>query len=118
MADEQSPRAGHNGLSEQGKAFVDRIENLNGDIERVKESIEEEIDTIKYDIKQVKKEAKAAGLLAAVNSVIAARKAEKKAEQARNRLDIADRDTFDNIRLALGDLADTDLGKAALSNAA
>lgn len=118
MAREATPKPGHNSLADKGMDFVKRIETLNADIEREKESIAENIASIKKDIKQVMKEAKSAGLKAAVSAKVAERKALKKADEARNRLDIADRDTFDNIALRLGDLRETPLGSSALLRAA
>lgn len=109
-----TPKAGHNSLAETGKDFVTRLENLNQQIEDEKASIQENVDAIKADIRQLLKDAKKAGVKAAVQATVRARKAARKEKDARDALDIADRDTFDNIRHALGDLADLPLGQAAM----
>lgn len=115
----EGPGVGHNSqtLREQGKSFVERIERVNRDIELEQEAAKEAITGHRADIKAILKAAKSAGLKGAVQAAVAARRLQRKADAVRERLDIADRDTFDTIRLALGDLADTALGKAALAEA-
>ena len=108
------PGIGHNGLSEQGKAFVERVENLNRDLATMKADYMNECKSVRGDIKEVLNEAADAGITRkTIKTAVEVRALERKAKQARDDLDIADRDTFDNIRLALGDLADTPLGAAA-----
>lgn len=115
----EGPGVGHNSqtLREQGKAFVERIERVNRDIELEQEAAKESIVGYRRDIAAILKDAKRAGLAGAVRAAVRARKLKRQEEAVRERLDIADRDTFDTIRLALGDLADTALGKAALAEA-
>lgn len=113
----EAPGVGHNSaptLREQGKAFVERIENVNRDIEHEQEAAKESISGYRRDVAAILKQAKAAGLAGAVRAAVRARKLARQQEKVRERLDIADRDTFDTIRLALGDYAETALGKAAL----
>lgn len=106
-------------LSEQGKSFVERIETLEADIDKETTDFKDTVlAPLKSDVKSVYDEAKAAGLTKkSIKAVITARKKERQALDAREKLDIADRDTFDNIRLKLGDLAELPLGKAALGSA-
>lgn len=112
---EGTPAIGHNSLSEQGKKFVERIENLQKDIENEKTSYKEAVTGIRADIALVLAEAVQAGIpKVTIKAVVKARTLERKADAAREALDIADRDSFDNIRLALGDLAELPLGKAVL----
>lgn len=112
---------GHNSqtLREQGKAFVERIENLEAEIDRETEEFKDTLlAPLKHDVKAVYEEAKAAGLTKkSVKALVAARKKERQVAKARAALDIADQSVFDNIRLALGDYADTALGKSALGEA-
>lgn len=110
---------GHNGMAKLGKGFVERIELLEDDLQKAQERFKDETATpIKNDIKNIYDEAKAEGLTKkAIKAVVTARKKERQAELARKKLDIADQDTFDNIRLALGDLADLPLGEHALGEA-
>ena len=51
----------------------------------------------------------------ALRTVIKVRQAENKAERLREELEQDEQDSFDLLRLALGDLEDTDLGKAAMA---
>lgn len=110
---------GHNSktLREQGKEFVERVERVNHLIELEQEAAKESIVGYRRDVAAILKDAKRAGLAGAVRAAVRARKLKRQEEAVRERLDIADRDTFDTIRLALGDLADTALGQAALGEA-
>lgn len=119
MAKEATPKAGHNSLSEEGKKLVERIENLTRDIEHEQKAAQELIKPLRRDIAHIlKEEIKGTGVTAkTVRAVVKSRKKEREANEAREKLDIADRDTFDNIRLALGDLAELPLGEAALAAA-
>ena len=54
----------------------------------------------------------------ALRAVIKVRATEAKAEKMRDDLEEDEQDQFDLLRLALGDLEDTDLGKAAMARMA
>lgn len=119
MAKEATAKAGHNSLAEEGKKFVERVENLQADIEHEQALAAEAIMPIREDIAKVLAEAEAAGITkASVKAVVKARKLARRAAEARDKLDMADQSAFDTIRRALGELADTELGKAALEAAA
>lgn len=119
MAKAATAKAGHNSLSDQGKAFVERVENLHGDLMKLRMSYMSECKTVREDIAAVLQEAKEAQIpKKVIKTTVKVRELERKADEAREELDIADRDTFDNIRHALGDLADTPLGQAATAAAA
>lgn len=108
---------GHNSknLTEQGKAFVERVEELNRNLASEKSSYMTECKTIREDITAVLTEAHDAGITRkTIKAAVKIRALQRKADEAREALDIAEIDHLDNIRLALGDLADTALGKAAL----
>ena len=95
---------------------VARIETLKADIASIMGNALNECRSIHQDIKAVYQEAKDAHGIPkkALRSVIKAREFERKAEQVREDLEGDDQNDFDLIRHALGDLADTPLGKAAL----
>lgn len=112
------PTVGHNGLNDLGKGYVQRIEVIQTAIEFEQAKAKEEIAPLRSDIKDILEEAKSNGITKkAIKAVVKARALARKADRAREDLDIADRDTFDNIRHALGDLAELPLGQAALDHA-
>lgn len=109
-----TPRPGGN---DDGAKFVERMENCNQQLDKLRSEHMLACKDVHADKKEILKEAKSAGFSkASIRAVMTARKAERKAEQAREDLDIADRDTFDNIRHQLGDLADLPLGQAAMAS--
>jgi uncharacterized protein (UPF0335 family) len=98
--------------------FVGRIENLHNDIASEKGSFMQICKDIHSDINLVFDEAKEAGIpKKALKKVITARALEAKAAAVREALEGEDQDSFDLLRHALGDLADTPLGAAALKPA-
>jgi uncharacterized protein (UPF0335 family) len=110
-----APGIGHNGLPEKGKEFVQRIETLNKDLASEKGAYMATCKTIREDVKAVLTEAAEAGITRrTIKTAVKVRELERRAAEARGDLDIADQDMLDNIRLALGDLAELPLGKAAL----
>lgn len=109
---------GHNGLPEKGKEFVQRVETLNRDLASEKGTYMATCKGIREDIKLVLTEAAKAGITRkTIKTAVKVRDLERKAAEARGDLDIADQDMLDNIRLALGDLAELPLGQAALGDA-
>lgn len=109
---------GDNSRSDKGKAFVSRIETIETQIEREAKLFKADvIAPLKSDVKDIYDEVEAAGLTKkSIRAVVKARRLKRQADAARAKLDIADQDNFDNIRLALGDLAELPLGKAALGS--
>jgi uncharacterized protein (UPF0335 family) len=110
---------GHNGatdLPDKGKAFVERIETLNRDLASEKGEYMQRCKTVREDITAVLSEAADAGITRkTIKTAVKVRALERKAAEARDSLkDLADQDMLDRIRLALGDLSDLPLGKAAL----
>jgi uncharacterized protein (UPF0335 family) len=101
------------------KDFVKRVETLEADIEDAHMKYMSKVGKIKADISDVLDEAKAAGLpRKELKKVLQTRKKEKQIEKLRDDLESDEQDRFDLLRLALGDLEDTELGKAALDRQA
>ena len=117
---ENVTKAGHNGFDpEKAKSFVSRIENLNDDMETLKAEHMSKCKAVREDIKDVIAEAKNEGIPAsALKAVVKVRALERKAAAERDNLDNEIQGDFDNLRLALGDLAETELGQAALDKVA
>lgn len=112
-----APTPGGNGFDRaKTQSFVERIESLMADKRSVMMTAVSKCGAIQGDIKLVYDEAKdETGLpKKALRNVIKARELERKAADVRDDLEGEDQDNFDLIRQALGDLADTPLGRAAL----
>jgi len=112
---ESTTAHGRNGFDPDLVAgFVNRIETLHDDLLSEKSDYMHRAKAIRNDVTSVYDEAKDAGLAKkALKAVIKARDLEARAKAARDDLEDDLSDTFDNIRLALGDLADLPLGQAA-----
>jgi uncharacterized protein (UPF0335 family) len=111
------PAIGGNGFDPaKVQSFVARIENLHSDIKSIMDAAKAQCSDIKEDISLVYDEAhEKAGIPGkALKSVLKARALERKAAEVREKLDDEIQETHDMIRHALGDLADTPLGQAAL----
>jgi uncharacterized protein (UPF0335 family) len=103
----------------KSKSFVERIENLHRQKEELHSAYMLECKDLSLDEQQVYKDAKGEGIpKKALKSVIRDRSLRRKLEAIREGLDAADQDSFDMIKHALGDLAETPLGEAALGRAA
>lgn len=98
---------------------VERIEALLAKKAELHIEYMAECSVIASDIKDIYTEAKSAwGLpVRAMKAVIKARGMERKLEALRDNLEDDDIESFDQIRHALGDLADTPLGDAATEKA-
>lgn len=109
-----------NGLDpKRTKECVDRIEALAERKQTLHMTYMQECAVINEDIGDVYEEAKTAWGIPkkALKTVIKVRATERKLEAMRDDLETEDQESFDQIRHALGDLADTPLGGAALSGA-
>jgi uncharacterized protein (UPF0335 family) len=111
--------AGHNQITAQSaKQYVDRIERLYDDLASEKGEYMRKAKTIREDIALVLDDAKTAGIpKKELKAVIKTRDLERRAQAIRDDLEADSQETFDQIRVALGDLADTPLGEAALDRA-
>jgi uncharacterized protein (UPF0335 family) len=95
--------------------FVEEIENYRGQQDRLREKCSEDCSAITESITAVYSAAKDAGVnKKALKKVVRTRELERKAKAEREKLEGFEQDTFDKIRLALGDLAELPLGQAAL----
>ncbi len=104
---------------EKVQDFVKRIESCQADIDEIMQDAKNDCAPHREDIDAIKDEAHNAGLpRRALNAVISKRRAERRAEEIREKLNEEQQSDFDKLLLALGDLAETDLGKAALEKAA
>lgn len=125
---EPEPGADGNGVSafrgngfdpEIAKKFVDRLENLNNDMAAEKGEFMARCKVIHADYKEVLTEAKNAGIpKKPLKSLVKQRKLERDIEDIRTDLEGDDQDSFDQLVLALGKFAETDLGAAAMKDAA
>jgi uncharacterized protein (UPF0335 family) len=95
--------------------LVGRIENVLRDIDSIKGSMMEQCKRKHEEIKGIYDEAKEAFGIPkrALKGVVKARGLERKLEELRDNLEDDDQEAFDQLRHALGDLADTPLGAAA-----
>lgn len=100
------------------KSYVDRIEAIKEAIASEKGEFMASCKQHNEDIADILEEAKSNGLpKKALRSVVKTRELEAKLEAIRDELDEDLQDTYDNIRHAIGDLAETPLGEAALRRA-
>lgn len=120
MEDENGGAVRSNGYDPEAvKSFVARIENLQGEIEELREAFKSDCEPLKEDIKVVKEEAEYAGIpKKELNKVLSARALAQKIEKQRGKLEPHEKTNYDNLMLALGGLKDLPLGIAALGKAA
>lgn len=99
--------------------FIQRAENLYGDLARLKGEFMAQCRVIHGDVKEVLTEAKNAGIpKKAMRSALKQRKLERDIEDIRTELEGDDQDSFDQLMIALGKFGDTPLGAAAMDAAA
>lgn len=116
----QQPRAGTNGFDPDVlSSIVNRIEDVFDDLLSERGSYMVKCKSLREDIANLYDEAKARGIPPkSLKKAVKARDLNRKIEALREDLDLVDRDTYDQIRHALGDLAETPLGEAALKGKA
>lgn len=110
-------KVGHNGFDPAVlNSLVERIENIEADGETDKGEYMQRCKARKEDIADIIEEGKARGIPPKpFKKALSARKLNKKIEALRADLaDMVDQESYDQIRHALGDLADLPLGEAAL----
>ncbi|MDP2618591.1 MAG: DUF2312 domain-containing protein [Hyphomicrobiales bacterium] len=105
-----------NGIdADMAKAFIERIENLEGQIDSERGSYMQKAKTIREDIKEVIIEAKDEGIPSkALKAMVKDRRYDRKKAELAAGLDIDEGAAFEQMKEALGPLADTPLGEAAL----
>lgn len=103
----------------KAKSFIERIEAINQEIASEQGEFMSRCKALKEDIALILEEAKSAGIAKKpLRAVLKTRELELKLEAQRDDLEDEQQDTYDAIRHAIGDLAETPLGEAALSRAA
>jgi F0F1-type ATP synthase membrane subunit b/b' len=112
------PGAGHN-FGELAKTFVERIEWRLSDLDKHKAEYKAMAKVIREDIALVIDDARRAGIpKRELKAVVKSRELERRIAAVRDELATVERETFDQIRMALGDFSDTPLGQAALDRVA
>jgi hypothetical protein len=121
IADEQPATIGHNVGMPPADVLLDfthRVENLYDELDSEQGAYMQRCRQIRDGIKRVIVEAVDAGIpRREFRAVIKTRRLENKLERIREDLEPGEVETFDQIRTALGDYADTPLGAAALAQA-
>jgi hypothetical protein len=96
--------------------FVKRIDAVQADIDETMHAAKEECAPLYEDIASIKREAHDAGIpRRELNAVISERKALARVDAIRGRMTEEQQSNFDALKLALGELEDTPLGRAAIS---
>lgn len=99
-------------------AYVKRIDSVYRQLESLKGKYMSECKGYRKDITDILDEAKSIGIpKKAFKSYLRERELLSKAADVRDELEGDDQDSFDMIKQAMGELADTPLGQAALSKA-
>lgn len=112
-------KAGHNGFDPAVlNSLAERIENVEAEGESDKGAYMQRCKARNEDIADIVEEGKARGIPPKpFKKALRARKLNKKIEDLRADLDdMVDRESYDQIRHALGDLADLPLGEAAMKD--
>ncbi len=106
--------------SVEGKAqpFLTRIENLLGDLDSLRGKYMSDCEVVREDIKEVYAEAKEAGVpTRALKGLVKYRKLERDQDKIADGFDLDEQSAYESLVGALGDFADTALGRAAVSKA-
>lgn len=108
-----------NSIEGIAQPFVERIENLNKDLEKLKADYMNECKVVRGDIKEVVTEAKDKGVTSkALKGIVKYRALERKKNAIGDGLDIDEQSQFETLVAALGQLGGTPLGDAATAAAA
>lgn len=100
------------------KSFVERVENLQGEIDAIMEKAREACQPMRDDIKEVIKEAAAAGYAKKpFRALISKRRKLSQAEAIGSELNDDQKETLEQMQHALGMLSDLPLGEAATRSA-
>lgn len=116
-AADDAKRAKTNGYdADRVKAIVGKIEGYFDDLASEQGTYMQRCRSIRENIAAAYEEAKAFGLpKKELRAVVKARDLEGKAKAIRDAMEEEQAETYDQIRFALGDLADTPLGGAAMN---
>lgn len=114
LDDEQQAAANSEGAKLQN--YLNRMASLQADIDEIMDNAKEACAPIRDDMKELKKEAAEAGFEKAIFAChVAYDRSIAKAKRAGRKLSEKQRETYDQQRHSLGQLADLPLGNAALS---
>lgn len=115
-----APRSAGNGYpATVVKGFVKEIEALDAEREELHMAYMKKCGKLNEQKSDIYDAAKDKGIpRKALRAVVKVRATEAKAEKMRDDLEQDEQDQFDLLRLALGDLEDTELGKAAMARMA
>lgn len=103
-----------NSIEGIAKPFVERIENLNKDLDKLRANYMNECKQVREDIKLVVGEAADKGVAKkALKGIVKYRALERKKNAIADGIAIADQSQFETLVAALGQLGDTPLGEAA-----
>lgn len=111
LADETAPA---NSKGAQLQDFLDRILEVHGEIDTIMGNAKQACAPHREDIKQIKKEANEAGFPAKeLNTLIKMKRLESEIEHIADEFDPEQKERFEDMLHALGELADLPLGQAA-----
>jgi hypothetical protein len=113
---DKTAKAGHNGFDPAAlERLIDACEAEDAAIEAIMVRAREDAQPHADAIDDLKKEAAEAGIAKQVfSAALRFRKLERKKQAVREKLNGSQQDAYDSVLLALGHLADTPLGKAAM----
>lgn len=111
---DQTAPANSKGAQLQG--FLDRILAVHGDIDEIMGNAKLACSSYRQDIKQIKKEANEAGFAAKeLNTLVKMKRLEDQIDHIADEFDPEQKERFEDMLHALGELADLPLGEAAAS---
>ena len=116
----RQPGIGDNSLPppEVVRTLFRRIDRLLDELASERDAYQERAREIRIEIDHALLDAENAGIpKRQAKAVVRARQLEDKLAGVRNKLELGDVESYDAIRAALGDYADTPLGRAALDKA-
>jgi len=114
----QTPKPGHNGYDgEKLKVYLDRIDNIQGDIDNTMDEAKGSCAPKRQDMNDVKEEAcdRCGVTKSVLAAVIRERRLSNKVLDIRTKLNDDHKESFDQVRHALGGLAALPLGQAVLN---
>lgn len=104
---------------EKAKSFIARVEEVESEMASEQGTYMARCKELREEIAEIMDEAKAAGISKKpLRAVLKTRSLQRKLDAERDNLESEAQDTYDQIRHAIGDLADLPLGTAALDRAA
>lgn len=117
MNDNVTPIAGHNGIDQKAlEGFISRAENVDAEIDKIMAEAKEKCQPFRDDLKVIKNEAADDGFpKKSFAAALKHRRLKRKADTAGDKLNEGLKNDYEQMLFALGDLAETPLGQAALN---